>query len=52
MSYALDGAKFSYMHYEICYVSVAVLHVQMLKRAAAPFILSSFCLLMAIQLVT
>jgi len=39
-----------YLHYEIGCVPIVMRHVQMLKRAAASFLLSAFCLLMAIQL--
>jgi len=51
MSYALDGGKSFVLNFEIGCGPFAVLHVQLLKRAAASFILFSFCVLMAIQLV-
>ena len=41
-----------YLHYEIGCLPIAVRHVQMLKRAATSFVLSSFGLLMAIRLAT
>jgi hypothetical protein len=41
-----------YVYYEIGCDPVAVRHVQMLKCAAASFVLSFFCLLMEIQLPT
>jgi hypothetical protein len=47
---ALDMGNFCYLRYEIWCDSVAVRHIQMMKRAAASFLLSLFCLLMAIQL--
>jgi hypothetical protein len=46
------GENICYLHFEIGCDPVAVRHVQMLKRAAASFVLSLFCLLMAIQLPT
>jgi len=44
--------NFWYLHYEICCVPVVMRHVKMLKHTAASFVLSAFCLLMAIQLAT
>jgi len=41
-----------YLHYEFICDPVVLRHVQMMKRAAASFILSLFSLLIAIQLVT
>jgi len=45
------GENSCYLHYEIVCDPVALRHIQMLKRAAASFVLSLFSLLIALQLV-
>jgi hypothetical protein len=52
MSYVLDWENCWYLHYEIGCYPVALRHVAMLKCAAASFVISLLCLLIAVQLAT